>query len=645
MCGLAGCWQPAGGDAAALRDAARRMAGALAHRGPDDEGDWVDGEAGLAFAFRRLAIIDRSPAGHQPMVSASGRFVLQFNGEIYNFRDLRAELEAGGAVFHGGSDTEVILAALERWGVADAVPRLWGMFACAIWDRAERCLWLARDRLGKKPLCYAWAGRTWLFASELGGLRAHPSCPASVDRGALIALLRYGCVPAPATILTGALKLPPGTLLRLSADGTSQAIAYWRARDVVARAVEARRTPSEAEAIEELDALLRDAVRRRLIADVPLGAFLSGGIDSSSVVALMQAVADRPVRTFTIGFADAAYDESREAAAIAAHLGTAHTTLPVTEADALAVVPRLAARRDEPFADSSLIPTFLVAELARREVTVALSGDGGDEVFGGYVRHVWADRVWRQMRPIPVTARRAAGAALARVGPAALETAYRAAEGLLPARARQRHPGDKLRKLSRLLAARDVDALHPILVAQWDAPERAVLGGDEPVPWSDAEAQGLALPTVTEEMMLRDLVGYLPDDILTKVDRATMAASLEGRAPLLDHRVVEWAWRLPLDFKIRGGEGKWILRRVLDRYVPRPLVERPKTGFALPLGAWLRGPLREWAEALVAEDRLRREGYFAAGAVRAVWDRHQRGGREEHRLWPVLMFQAWLQRP
>jgi asparagine synthase (glutamine-hydrolysing) len=641
MCGLTGLWQPAGGDPEALAEAARRMAGALVHRGPDDAGDWVDGEAGLAFAFRRLAILDVSPAGHQPMVSTGGRFVLQFNGEIYNFRELRAELEGHGAAFRGGSDTEVILAALERWDVVDAIPRLWGMFACAIWDRQARALWLARDRLGKKPLYYARASGTWLFGSELSSLRAHPACPTDIDRGALVSLLRYGYVPAPTAILAGVRKLPPATLVRLAADGTEHASAYWRARDVVRRAVTHRKTPEVGAAIEELDALLRDAVRRRMIADVPLGAFLSGGVDSSTVVALMQAVHDRPVRTFTIGFADAAYDESRDAAAVAAHLGTAHTTLPVTEADALAVVPSLAADADEPFADSSRVPTFLVARLARQHVTVALSGDGGDEVFGGYTRHVWADRVWRQMTPIPAVARRAAGAALTQVGPSAWDALYRAAEGLLPPHARQRHPGDKLRKLARLMAARDVDAIYPVLVAQWDGPEHVVVGGEEPSPWSEDEARGVELPTLTERMMFRDLVGYLPDDILTKVDRATMAASLEARAPLLDHRVVEWAWRLPLSFKIHAGEGKWLLRQVLDRYVPRPLIERPKSGFALPIGDWLRGPLRAWAESHLATDRLAREGFFVPGAIRTVWERHLRGAREETRLWPVLMFQAW----
>jgi len=642
MCGLAGLWQPGGGEAAALRDAARRMARTLAHRGPDDDGDWVDADAGVAFAFRRLAIVDLSPAGHQPMVSAGGRFVLQFNGEIYNFRDLRAELEGHGATFRGGSDTEVILAALERWGVVEAIPRLWGMFACAIWDRQARALWLARDRLGKKPLYYAHAAGTWLFGSELSSVRAHPACPTGVDRGALRSLLRYGYVPAPWSILTGVRKLPPATLVQLAPDGREHATAYWRARDVVEQAVRQPASYAEADAVAELDALLRDAVRRRMIADVPLGAFLSGGVDSSMVVALMQAVHDRPVRTFTIGFADAAYDESREAAAVAAHLGTAHTTLPVGEADALAVVPRLMAEADEPFADSSRIPSALVARLARRHVTVALSGDGGDEVFGGYTRHVWADRVWQQVSPIPAVARRAVGAALTRVGPAAWEAVYRATEMLLPPQARQRHAGDKLRKLARLMAARDVDAIYPVLVAQWDRPGQAVIGGEEPRSWSEDEAHGLALPTLAERMMFQDLVGYLPDDILTKVDRATMAASLEARAPLLDHRVVEWAWRLPLSLKIHAGEGKWILRRVLDRYVPRPLIDRPKTGFALPIGDWLRGPLRDWAESQLAADRLTRDGVFHAAAVRAVWDRHLRGAREEHRLWPVLVFQAWL---
>ena len=645
MCGLNGVWRTGGGAEDALRRDVRAMAAALAHRGPDDAGDFVDAPAGVALGFRRLAIVDLSPAGHQPMRSADGRLVVVFNGEIYNHRDLRACLEREGVAFRGGSDTEVIVERMARHGVRETLPELWGMFAIAVWDTRERVLWLVRDRLGKKPLYYGRAADgAWIFGSELKSLRAYPGCPTAIDRDAVAALLRLACIPAPASIYRGIAKLPPGHVARLSATGEAHVEPYWRARTVVESALAARRTPSDEAMIEEGEALLRDAVRRRMIADVPLGAFLSGGIDSTAIVALMQAESTARVKTFCIGFRDPQYDEAEVAAAVATHLGTEHTGFYVTPEDALAMVPRLPAIYDEPFADSSQIPTAIVSALARQHVTVALTGDGGDEMFGGYTRHLWAERAWRRIAPLPPMLRRSGAAIGGRVSPRVWNAAYAAGQRFLPAHARQRLPADKLRKLTRLLEARDVDEVYGILLAQWDHPTAALPGATIPLSWADDEADGLALPSVAERMIFQDLTGYLSDDILVKVDRASMASSLEARAPLLDHRLIDFVWRLPLSARLRDGRGKWLLRRIVDRHVPPALMDRPKTGFALPIGDWLRGPLRDWAEPLLAPAALESGAGFDATVVRAAWQRHLAGEAEELRLWPVLMFQAWRQR-
>ena len=643
VCGLAGFWQANGGRESDLRAQALRMADTLAHRGPDDRGEWVDADAGLGFGFRRLSIVDLSPAGHQPMVSADGRFVIAYNGEIYNHLDLRAELESSGVRFRGTSDTEVLVELMARRGVRETLPAVWGMFAMTIWDVRARVLWLVRDRLGKKPLYYGQTGDgTWLFGSELKSLRAHPGCPTGVDRGAVISLLRYACIPAPASIYAGIAKLPPGCVARIEAGRPAVVEPYWRARDVVEAAVTRRRPIDDAAAIEECDALLRDTVRRRMVADVPVGAFLSGGIDSSLVVALMQAQSARKVRTFSIGFTDPAYNEADVAALVAAHLGTDHSEQYVTPAEALAVVPRLGTLYDEPFADSSQIPTLIVSELARRHVTVALTGDGGDEMFGGYPRHVMAERVWRRVSPLPRAARSLAAGGLDLLSPDVWNWLYGAAQRLLPTHARQVRPGDKLRKLTSVLRAGDPGDLYEILIAQWASPETTVRGGFEQVPWSRLEARGLAVPSVAERMMFHDLVAFLPDDILVKVDRASMGVSLELRAPLLDHRLLDFSWQLPHDLRIRDGRGKWLLRRVLDRYVPPALMDRPKTGFSLPVGDWLRGPLREWAESLLSPAALSDSNVFDGKLVRATWDRHtSQDTNEELRLWPVLMYQEW----
>ena len=643
MCGLAGFWHPdSSSTEAALRAAAGRMADALVHRGPDDRGTWADEQTGIALGFRRLAILDLSPTGHQPMLSRDDRYVVVFNGEIYNYQDLRAELEGLGARFRGTSDTEVMLAGIVQWGIAATIAKLWGMFAIALWDRHDRTLWIARDRLGKKPLYYGWCDDTFLFGSELKALRAHPACPTRVSPQALASFLRFAYVPSPHCIYEGLHKLLPGSYARIR-DGQATVTRYWDPRAVATEGAAHPSLLDDVAAIDELDALLRDATRRRMVADVPLGAFLSGGIDSSAVVALMQAGSPQPVRTFTIGFAEGGYDEAQDAAAVAAHLGTTHTALYVTPEEARAVIPRLADIYDEPFADSSQIPTLLVAQMARRDVTVALSGDGGDEVFGGYNRYLWAPRIEQQTSAYPGWARRGVGRALAAVPPSTWDALGRISGGGAAAATGQRALGDKMHKLGTALAAASADDLYLSLVSQWQTPPVAGAAAEHPLLLRDASIQAAA-PAFVDRMMLVDTMTYLPDDILVKVDRATMAVSLEARAPLLDHRVVEWAWRQPRSRRIRNGQGKWALRQVLRRYVPDTLIDRPKSGFAVPVHAWLRGPLREWAEDLLSETALR-DSLLDAAPVRRAWQEHL-SGRANHmpKLWTVLMWQAWRAR-
>lgn len=641
MCGFAGFYSPNSRQGPeSLERMAMAMANAVRYRGPDDEGCWADAGAGIALGHRRLSIVDLSPAGHQPMTSASGRFVIVYNGEIYNSLELRDELHE--ARFRGHSDTEVMLAAFERWGIEGAVRRFNGMFAFALWDRQERRLWLARDRMGEKPLYYGWAGQTFLFGSELKALRAHPAFNFEIDRNALALLMRHNCIPAPYSIYRGVRKLPPATLLSVSSDlRDTDPVAYWSVLDAVKAGEADPFRGSEAEATEQLSALLRDAVKLRMLSDVPLGAFLSGGIDSSTVVALMQAQSSRPVRTFSIGMPDAGYNEAEDAKQVAKHLGTEHTELYVTPEEALAVVPRLPEMYDEPFADSSQVPTFLVAKLARPQVTVGLSGDGGDELFGGYNRYVWNPRVWRSLRPIPRAARMAGAAALRTISPAQWDGVFRSFAPVLPKAMRQRMPGYKLHKLADAMSCSDARELYLRTASHWFDPASVVPGGEEPPTLITTPSTVLGQ---VQEMMYLDGVTYLPDDILVKLDRATMAVSLEGRVPFLDHRVVEFSWRLPLHMKIRDGQGKWLLRQVLYKHVPRQLIERPKMGFGIPLENWLRGPLRTWAEDLLSESRMRQEGFFATAAVREKWRDHLSGRRDwQYHLWDVLMFQAWLQ--
>lgn len=639
MCGIVGYWDKRGADASTVE----RMAMQIQHRGPDDAGTWVDEEANLALAHRRLSIIDLTPAGHQPMISPCGRFTLVYNGEIYNHQDLRADLEAEGGHFdwRGYSDSETLLAALRHWGVEGALQRLNGMFAFALWDKVERSLILARDRMGEKPLYYGHSGGCFLFGSELKSLSAHPGWQGSIDRNALTLYMRHNYVPTPWSIYQGIHKLPPAHFVVVQEAGqmVSEPQCYWDLGQIAeSGAANAKGTPGEL--IDELDGLLRDAVLGRMASDVPLGAFLSGGFDSTMVAALMQAQSTRPVKTFTIGFHEKGYNEAEHAKAVAKHLGTDHTELYVTPEEAMAVIPRLPSIWDEPFSDSSQIPTLLVSELARRHVAVSLSGDGGDELFYGYKRYTLGNKVWGWLRMLPAPLRQVLGSLMQVIPGAPLE--YLAQ--LLPNRFQIPYVGDRLPKLGEVVKERSGETYYHRLVSHWKNPAAVVRGGEEPRTLFSAPEHLPKLPGLREHMMYMDSMTYLPDDILTKVDRASMAVSLEARVPLLDHRVVEFAWRVPTSLKYRDGRGKWLLREVLYRYVPRDLMDRPKMGFGVPIEHWLRGPLREWGEELLDEKRLRDEGFFYPAPIRKMWQEHVTGKRRWHYyLWDVLMFQAWLE--
>ncbi len=649
MCGFAGFLQQTSVvSAESMSLAVRRMARALQHRGPDDAGAWIDAEAGIALGHQRLAIIDLSAEGHQPMTSASGRYVIAFNGEIYNFPDLRKDLQADGFTWRGHSDTEVMLAAFERWGVEEALRRFNGMFAFALWDRDERLLHLARDRLGEKPLYYGWLGQTLLFGSELKSLREHPSWRGDIDRDALTAYLRHNYVPAPYSIYRGVSKLPAGHHLVVSAarrESMPQPRAYWSMRQAAEEGAAHPLPDGDGSAVDALESLLLDAVKIRTVADVPVGVFLSGGVDSSTVAALMQAQSTQRVKTFSIGFDEEGYNEAPFAKAVARHLRTDHTELYVTPAEALGVIPRLPDIYDEPFSDASQIPTLLVSQLARQQVTVALSGDGGDEFFCGYVRYFWGRRIWNKIRHVPYGMRNVVGAALRSVSPQRWDEVLRRVARITRSTNLGEVTGDRVHKLADVLAVPSAEALYLGLVSHWDDPAAVVRGAREPATVLTDRSQWASLDDFTHRMMYLDSMSYLPDDILVKVDRASMAVSLESRVPLLDHRVVEFAWRLPLSMKIRGDQGKWLLRQVLYRYVPQSLIERPKMGFGVPIDAWLRGPLRDWAEELLSEHRLRDDGFFDPLPIRQKWAEHLSGGRNwQYWLWDILMFQAWLDR-
>jgi asparagine synthase (glutamine-hydrolysing) len=621
------------------------MADALSHRGPDGHGVWADPETGVALGHRRLSILDLSSAGHQPMVSPAGRFVISYNGEIYNYEQVRQDLQRAnpGLGFRGHSDTEVMLAAFEEWGVESSLKRMNGMFAFALWDRHERTLLLARDRLGEKPLYYGTAGGVFLFASELKAFREHPAFDAEIDRDSLVRYLQFNCIPAPDSIYRGIHKLLPGTMLRYKC-GETRISAFWSVLACVEDAASHPFRGSEKDAVAELDWLLRDAVRLRMHADVPLGAFLSGGIDSSLVVALMQAQSSSPIRTFTIGFQDASYDEAPEARAVARYLGTEHTELYVSPAEAIGLVSCLPEVYDEPFADSSQLPTLLISQLVRQHVTVSLSGDGGDEVFGGYNRYTWGGRLWNSLRLTPRTLRQQTAAAITGVEPQNWEAIFGVLRPILPASFRQRSPGYKLHQLARLLSSLDRKDLYMKMASHWLPSERVVRETVLDSSPHFSKQEWLTLPDFALQAMYLDTITYLPNDILAKLDRASMAFGLESRIPYLDHRVVEFAWRLPLEMKVRPHHGKWILRQLLRRYVPSQLTERSKMGFGIPLDSWLRTSMRDWAEALLDPRRLQQEGFFDSAVVRRKWDAHLQGrGAWQYHLWDILMFQSWLE--
>lgn len=644
MCGIAGVLGLVQTDQSGI---ARKMALAMVHRGPDDAGEWVNADAGIALSHRRLAIVDLSPAGHQPMVSSAGRYVIAFNGEIYNHLNIRADLESLGLTpnWRGHSDTETLLAAIEAWGLEATLQKSIGMFAIALWDQQTNTLTLARDRVGEKPLYYGWQGeganRVFLFGSELKALKVHPAFSADIDRGALCLLLRHNYIPAPYSIYKGIAKLEPGRILSVSLARQEPRIStYWNALTAARTGVKHPYAGTPEDAVDALDALAKDAVRQQMMADVPLGAFLSGGIDSSAVVALMQTQSSRPVKTFTIGFNEEGYNEAVHAKAVAHHLGTDHTELYVTPEQAMDVIPRLPGLYCEPFADSSQIPTFLVSQLARQHVTVSLSGDAGDELFCGYNRYQITDSLWQKIARVPGPLRSLLARGITTLPPAAWDKLA----PNIPGAGRHAAIGDKLHKGAGVLASTTVDDLYLGMVSHLRNPADWVIGGQEPPTCLLGLRPDLEGLGAVERMMALDTVSYLPDDILVKVDRAGMGVSLESRVPFLDHRLIEFAWSLPLDYKLRDGKTKWPLRQVLHRYVPTALIDRPKMGFGVPLHDWLRGPLRGWAEDLLDEARLTKEGFFHPGLIKKIWLEHLSGRRNWMALlWNVLMFQAWLE--
>ena len=652
MCGICGYFAPK--KFSHWHDPIHNMNAAIAHRGPNDSGVWREESVGMTLGHQRLAIVDLTPAGHQPMISQSGRFVLIFNGEIYNHKDIRKQVQGTRRKlkWRGHSDTETLLEAFEAWGIEATLKRTVGMFAIAIWDREKRSLTLARDRMGEKPIYYGWQGEStesaFLFGSELKALKAHPSFQRVIDRGALSLFLRHNCIPAPYSIYENIYKLPAGHLLELNESDLylrqlTKSRPYWSLVDIVRSSVSGQAQVSDKNAINQLDTLLRNSIRQQMVADVPLGAFLSGGIDSTTVVALMQAQSSRPVSTFSVGFHEAGYNEAMHAKAIAKHLGTEHTELYVNSKDVLAVIPKLPTIYDEPFSDSSQVPTFLVSEMTRRHVTVSLSGDGGDELFGGYNRYFKTEQWWNKIRKVPFWMRHLVAQGLLSVDAEVWDRTGSFLASVSKSESRWGNLSHKITKLSGVLNLNDTQALYRHFTTHWPFPDEIVINGGEPSTF--VTQPPLHLDSAAENMMVLDTLTYLPDDILTKIDRAAMAVGLETRVPMLDHRVVEFAWSLPLSMKIRNGQGKWLLRQVLYKYIPKEFVERPKMGFGVPIDGWLRGPLRDWADSLLDESRLRQEGFFNPAPIRQIWAEHLSGKRNwQYHLWDVLMFQAWLEK-
>lgn len=646
MCGITGFLNFARDyEDSQLRSVVSAMTDTLQHRGPDAGDVWTAPEVGLAFGHRRLAIIDLSIEGCQPMHSADGRYVITYNGEIYNYQALRAQLANLGHKYRGTSDTEVMLAAFQEWGVEASIKRLVGMFAFGLWDRRERLLTLVRDRLGEKPLYYGWMGQHFVFGSELQALAVHPAFEPHIDRDALALYMRHNYIPAPHTIYQGIYKLLPGTCLTIALEAPAarpQPVPYWSAREAAEAGVKNPFAGTDEEAADALDNLLREATRLQMVSDVPLGAFLSGGIDSSTVVALMQAQSSRPVKTFTIGFHEQKYNEAEYAGEVARHLGTDHTELYVSPQQTLEAIPQMPAVYSEPFSDSSQIPTFLLSRLTRQHVTVSLSGDGGDELFAGYDRYYRWQRVWRRFGWMPMPLRRAMSSALGALPPKTWESLLTPFKAVLPFKLSPQRTGQRIHTLAELLRQEHTGELYLREISDWKDPAKIVYGSTEPPTSYTDSARWADIPDFFRQMMYLDLITYLPDDILVKVDRAAMSVSLETRVPMLDHRVVEFAWRLPLRLKYRANKSKWLLRQVLYRYVPPELIERPKQGFGIPIDEWLRGPLRDWAENLLDERRLRESGFFHVEPLRQRWLEHVSGRRDWHYdLWDVLMFQAW----
>ena len=635
MCGIAGILTS--NQDLISQPICNKMAASLQHRGPDGLGIWIDNNS-LALIHTRLSILDLSDSGHQPMHSSSGRYVISFNGEIYNHLKLRKDLKS--KVFQGHSDTETLLACIEEWGLELTLKKCEGMFALALWDRSKKILMLARDRLGEKPLYYGWqgegAGSVFLFGSELKALCRHPSFRFDINRNAINLLLRHNCVPAPHSIYNKISKLMPGTILSISNNTEPKIFEYWSLKEVAMKGLSNLYNGGDAEIINGLENVLNQSVKQKMVADVPLGAFLSGGVDSSLIVALMQQQSTRPVKTFTIGFSDDLYNEAKYAKKVAKYINTDHTELYVSHQDAIDVIPKLPNIYDEPFSDSSQIPTFLVSKLAKEHVTVGLSGDAGDELFCGYNRYLLTDRLWGKLSKLPVSMRRGLSGALSTLSPETLNKFL----GFLP----YNRVGEKIHKAANVIGSSSIDELYLQLVSNWSNPESIVLNSSGAISQATSGIINSLQMNQIQKMMLMDTLTYLPDDILTKVDRAAMGVSLETRIPFLSCNVVDFAWHMPMNFKIRNGESKWALRQILYKYIPKEMIERPKMGFSVPIGVWLRGPLREWAEDLLDESRLRQEGFFDPTVIRKKWMEHLSGARDwQHQLWSVLMFQAWLE--